>query len=38
MNEIFILETLGYVLSPLDNQKARKLIDEVASPLVSLFL
>jgi len=32
MNEIHILETLGYLLPPLDIQKARKLIIEVSLP------
>jgi hypothetical protein len=37
MNGNFILETLGSLLPPLDIQKDRKLIAEVASPLVLLF-
>jgi hypothetical protein len=38
MNEIFILEILGYLLPSLDIQKARKSIVDVAFPLVSLFV
>jgi len=39
MNEILIVETLRYLLPPLDIQKVlRKLIVEVVFPLVTLFV